>query len=147
MDQTDCKLILGGPIVECGEAKKENFKKLLKRERVSYLGNVERSDLYDELEKIDICMIPYICDFKGQHQFAIKFFEYLSAGKPIVATPYFEWPETYGKFVNIYNNEKLENFLCSVYSKWNKESFDDAISLAGQSTWNQRVQQISKIIS
>lgn len=148
LDQTGYKLILGGPIVECGEAKKENFRKLLKCKRVSYLGNVEHVDLYDELEKIDICMIPYICDFRGQHQFAIKFFEYLSAGKPIVATPYFEWPEPYKKFVCIYdNNDNLKDFLYSVYSQWNKDMFDSAKRLASQSTWNHRIQEISEVIS
>jgi len=148
LNQTDFQLILGGPVIECNAEKRENFTKLFEHERVNYLGEIKRDNLFHFLEIIDVCLISNICDFNGKHRFAIKYFEYLSAGKPIVATHYFDWPEPYGKFVHIYrNNNKLEDFLYSVYSQWNKEIFDAARSLASKSTWAHRIKQISQDIS
>jgi hypothetical protein len=147
IDQTDFTLILGGPIVECDIDKKNLFIKLFKHKRVKYLNEVKKGDLFYQLGKIDICLLPYLCDFRAKHGFAIKYFAYLFSGKPIVATPYFEWPQPYAEFVNIYNNEEnLNEFLCSVYGKWNEKSFDDSISLARQSTWGHRVKQIFQIL-
>lgn len=147
LENTDMRLILGGPVTECTPGYREEFERIFAHPRSNYLGNLDRQQAAQALAETDICLLPYICSRETEHQFTIKYFEYLAAGKPIVATPYFEWPEPYGRFVRICGEGgSLRDIFEDVYAHWNREHYDAARALAADSTWHKRVEQVSRII-
>jgi teichuronic acid biosynthesis glycosyltransferase TuaH len=147
ISDTNFNLILAGPIIECDRKKRTEFEELFRHDRVIYLGNLDQTQIKYAINKIDICLLPYIITFKTQHNSPIKINDYLAEGKPIVATPYFDWPEPYKQFVNIYNNQQcLDTFLREVYFKWSRKKHMDSVDLANNSTWDQRVKQVGRII-
>lgn len=146
LDETDLRLILAGPVTEATADKQKEFDELFGHPRVTYLGNVGREDMNRVIGDMDVCLLPYLCGIANKYQFAVKYFDYIAAGKPIAATPYFEWPEPYGKFVSIWNGENLREFFESVYSRWDEAHCHAARALADECTWNRRVEQVSEII-
>ena len=53
---------------------------------VHFIGSRSRTELPAYLKHFDVCTIPYVCDKLAESIFPLKFFEYLSAGRPIVST-------------------------------------------------------------
>lgn len=145
LDETSYEIILAGPIVECDDLKKERFEKLFKREKVRYLGVVKQDEINTVLSSVDLCLLPYVKSVNGS---ALKFFDYINNGKPILATKYdYVWPQEFKRFVCIYNEESnLEDFVGMVYQNWNREQYDDAIALAERSTWRDRIVEVSRCI-
>ena len=148
MEKTDLRLILAGPIVECTQTEKNEFETLFCHPRVEYLGNLSRAEAQKEISKLDICLLAYSVDHpQSGYRFVLKYFDFLAAGKPIIATRYFEWPEPYAEFVSIYDGKSdLKEFITSVYLNWNSKHFAKAIKLAGQCAWGNRVREVGQII-
>ncbi len=145
VENSQIKLILAGPFVESDKNKETEFKTLIRHPQVTYLGNLNLKDAQKAINEMDICLLPYTVHMRG---FAIKYFDYLAAGKPIIATKYsFVWPKPFREFVHIYdNNQDIRSFIEEVFSKWDKEKFEKALALTANSSWEHRVQQIGKII-
>ncbi|MFC1818728.1 hypothetical protein ACFL0B_06500 [Thermodesulfobacteriota bacterium] len=148
LKESDLRLVLAGPIVECTQTERSEFESLFLHPKVEYLGNLSRSEAQKEISKLDICLLAYEVDHpQSGYRFVLKYFDFLAAGKPIAATSYFEWPEPYSKFVSVYHGESgLKEFITSVYSNWNYEQFEKAIQLVEQCTWDKRVLEVGKII-
>jgi glycosyltransferase involved in cell wall biosynthesis len=53
---------------------------------VRFLGARPRTDLPAYLKSFDVCTIPYVLDTLSESIFPLKLFEYLAAGRPVVAT-------------------------------------------------------------
>ena len=71
----------------------------------------------------------------------------MAAGRPIIATSYFEWPEPYAEFVSVFDGEyNLNKFIMSVYENWNYEQFERAVQFANRNTWDKRLRDIAEII-
>ena len=144
VNSTNFKLILSGPIINCSSQKRKNIENLIRHHRVEYRGDLGRSDAFATINELDICLLPYEKTFKTQHNFVIKYFEYLSLGKPIVATPYFDWPEPYGNYVMVFNEtEMTEELFHKVYDAWTLAKSNEAISFTKKNTWKHRIDEIS----
>ena len=143
LEKTKLKIIIAGPFSECNNERKVFFKNFFKNKRVKYHGNLEQKDRELVIKKLDICLLPYHPKVNG---FALKFFDYISFGKPIFSTKYdFPWPSNYKKFIRFYNDEiNIDNFIFNMYKSWDTNHFNDAISLSKKSRWSDRVYQISK---
>ncbi len=147
LKETDLHLVLAGPIFDCTPADRNEFENLFHQPRVEYLGHLSRAEAQKVISKIDICLLAYTVDRARSHGFALKYFDYLAAGKPIIATPYFEWPEPYAEFVSVYHgNSDLKEFIMSTYSNWNTKQFEKALQLSNQCTWANRVREVGEII-
>lgn len=77
-------VVLIGPICDFEKSKPI---KILQEKNIHYMGTRDYSCLPGYLKGFDICIIPYIDSDYTRHVFPLKFFEYLTAGKPIVSTP------------------------------------------------------------
>ncbi len=147
IDQTDLRLILAGPIIECTNAQEKALRDFLSLPKVEYLGNLSREQIWEQMANIDIGLLPYLVNHKLSHNFVIKYFDYLAFGKPIIATPYFEWPEPYGNFVSVYKpGTDLKSFIDEVYARHNQEMYNAALSLAAESTWENRFKRICELM-
>lgn len=56
-------------------------------ENVHLLGSVNYGDVPALVRAFDVCLIPYRLDGRAGYVHPKKFYEYLSAGKPVVSTP------------------------------------------------------------
>jgi glycosyltransferase involved in cell wall biosynthesis len=78
----DWNFVIVGPLME----KHVDLSPLKRMPNVHFLGARSRQELPAYLKGFDVCTIPYICDTWSESIFPLKLFEYLAAGRPVVAT-------------------------------------------------------------
>jgi glycosyltransferase involved in cell wall biosynthesis len=78
----DWSFVIVGPLME----KRVDLSRLKRISNVHFLGARSRQDLPAYLKGFDVCTIPYVCDTWSESIFPLKLFEYLAAGRPVVAT-------------------------------------------------------------
>jgi glycosyltransferase involved in cell wall biosynthesis len=148
VSEAGMKLVLAGPIIESTQKERAAFLSFFEQDQVAYLGNLDRDAARKAIGELDICLLPYLRTANLKYGFAIKYFDYLAMGKPMVATRYFDWPEPYGRFVSVYDStQDLAMFLRDVYAKWDRDHFESALALARQSTWEDRIRRAGSIMS
>jgi len=146
LENTNFDLYLAGPIFDCDEKKSLLFQNLFKQNRVKYFGILSNHlEINNFIQNFDFCILPYLSNFDG---FSLKFFDYLYSGKIIVATEYnFIWPDEFKIYVNIYKNGlNLQNYLDSIYNKWNIINFNNQKSIANDSSWYNRINDIQNYL-
>lgn len=116
---------------------------------VKLLGELPYGDLPKQLELFDICIIPFKLNDLILHTNPVKIYEYLSAGKPVVATPLPELQLLDKGLVHLAGTH--EAFLKSLTDAMSECGDLDKAGArkrwaAGQ-TWDNRADQFSKAIS
>jgi glycosyltransferase involved in cell wall biosynthesis len=118
--------VIVGPLTGKPSATVSRLKEMA---NVHFLGPRERSDLPAYLKYFDVCTIPYVCNTLSQSIFPLKFFEYLSAGRPVVST---NLPELlpYNRYVHVAQTpDAFENAL--------EQSLQHPLPAASESFLNQ----------
>jgi teichuronic acid biosynthesis glycosyltransferase TuaH len=82
--ESGCSLLLVGPRHDRVEP--ERMEKLLARENVRWVGKKPFETLPSYLRVIDVGLVPYGDSAYNRGSFPLKILEYLSAGRPVVAT-------------------------------------------------------------
>jgi glycosyltransferase involved in cell wall biosynthesis len=78
----DWSFVIVGPVTNTDAA----VARLRTMANVRFLGARPRADLPAYLKYFDVCTIPYVLDKLSESIFPLKLFEYLAAGRPVVAT-------------------------------------------------------------
>lgn len=86
---SSCKLILGGSFDE--KAYEEELKSLPEWNNVEYLGQVSREQMFEVFKRSSLGIIPFLPEPNHVKATPNKFFEYLSAGLPIVISNFEKW--------------------------------------------------------
>ena len=139
----DCEIILIGEITEGRE-------KLETRGNIKLLGEKPYSEIVEHLRYFDVCVIPFDAStdlIKATNP--VKFYEYLSAGKKIVATEIPELNEYQDKYVYLTNdNAKFVEYirLCTE-KKDNLASAEECINFAKQNDWKSRSKVFGEIVA
>jgi glycosyltransferase involved in cell wall biosynthesis len=119
---------------------------LERRENVFILGARGFDRLPAYIKGFDICLIPFRINETTSHVFPMKFFEYLSAGKPVVSTrlpsleEYAQWcyiASDGDSFVSLIEQALLEE---------NRAYRDARIRLAAENSWDRRVEALSEVV-
>ncbi|MEA4812733.1 MAG: glycosyltransferase [Anaerolineaceae bacterium] len=127
----------------------ENQKILEKLQNVTLLGEKSYGELPKYLVNFDVCLIPFRTDIdliKATNP--VKFYEYLSAGKKIVATQIPELEIYQDKFVYLANdNAKFLDYvkLC-LEGQDELQSSAESIEFAKHQDWDQRFEELCKYI-
>ena len=124
------------------QASEDQSRKLPEYSNIFYLGRKIYKDLPKYISLFDICIIPYKINDYTRHVFPIKLFEYLSAGKPVVATA-LPSIRKYDGVIKI--AETNEDFLLAMDNalKDNAENkINDRIHLAKANTWESRANKL-----
>ena len=141
----DWSIVLIGVLGE-GE-KQARISEFRKYKNLYLLGGRDYSLLPNYLKAFDICILPNRINDYTKNMFPMKFFEYLAAGKPVVATclealedfkDYIKMAKTKEEFVG-----KIEESL----SQDTKEERKRRIELSKKYSWDERIEEISQIIS
>ncbi|HYM14361.1 MAG TPA: glycosyltransferase [Dehalococcoidia bacterium] len=115
---------------------------------VRFLGNKPVAQLPAYARGIDVCLIPYRVDEFTSHIFPLKLFEYLAAGKPIVASDLRELRPYEGTGVSIARTP--DEFVSAIEAALAGESSERVAErqlLARSHTWDERVEQLSALIA
>ncbi|MDH4029066.1 MAG: glycosyltransferase, partial [Nitrospirota bacterium] len=133
-------------IGQIGEGQSETSIDLLRKPNIHFLGTRPYQSLPDYLRGIDVAVLPNRLNDYTASMFPMKFFEYLSAGKPVVST---DLPalRSYSDVCSI--AETPEAFTQAIARILNGKSPDMNLRLktARENTWEARMEQTLKILT
>ncbi len=111
-----------------------------------YLGPKPYSELPSYISCFDVCILPSLINEYTKNMFPMKFFEYLSTGKPVVAVDLPSLEEFKEYFYCAENKEDFVDKIKKALNEDNEEFKKKRVDLAKQFTWEKRIENISKII-
>lgn len=133
-------------IVLIGHADAYNINLLKEHSNVYLLGEQPYSELPQYLFWFDVCIIPFKLVDLILSTNPVKFYEFMSAGKPVVSA---ELPELFPYKDYLYFAKNKDDFISQI-DKALVEDNDDLkkirIDLARQNDWQHRFQEINEII-
>lgn len=139
----DVSFVFAGPI-------SEGFvpELLHKMSNVHFLGPIPHEDVEQVISNFDVAIIPFKKDEVSNTIFPIKLFEYLSAGKAVVATDFNEDLKDYTETCVEYcgNAASFSAAIQKAIVNDNEEAKLKRKALAKKNTWEIRAEQISEII-
>jgi glycosyltransferase involved in cell wall biosynthesis len=119
---------------------------LEKRKNVFILGARDFGDLPSYLKGLDVCLIPFRINETTLHVFPMKFFEYLSAGKPVVSTRLPSLEEYAGL---CYLASEVGTFVSSIEAALAEDrstNREARIALAAENSWERRIETLSELV-
>jgi glycosyltransferase involved in cell wall biosynthesis len=121
--------------------------KLRSLANVHFFGRQKLEDVPAYVKGMDVCLIPYVLNDYTHHIFPLKLYEYMAAGKPIVASAMSEMLHYEGEEMAL--GRSPEDFLAKVENALNSDSPERAGSRqrkARSESWDHRVEAASVII-
>lgn len=129
---------------------KKSTTKLSKYKNIHFLGFKKKDELPAYVKNFDICTIPYKVNEFTQGISPVKVYEYLSLGKPTVATPLPEILSLSNQNL-IKTAENKEEFIESIDRYLNEKEGHEAKrqrrAFVLLNTWQNRTERISELIS
>ncbi|MCX7745959.1 MAG: hypothetical protein N2645_03565 [Clostridia bacterium] len=116
----------------------------VKASNIFYLGKKEYGELPNYLRFFDVCIIPFQKSNLTKACNPVKMYEYLSAGKSVVATDLDECRIDVVKVCS--THEGFYNGIMSSLKSTPKETIDKRIAFARENSWEQRVKLIRSVI-
>ena len=117
---------------------------LEKLPNVRLLGNKPYADIPSYLHDFDACLIPFLLNQVTKATDPVKLYEYLSLGKPVVATDMAELSQCGGL---LYIGKDAEDFarkLDLALAEKDADLIQRRIDFAKSNTWTSRVEQIGR---
>ena len=141
--QPDWSFAIVGPV----KGDVQGLERLQALRNVHFFGNRPITALPAYLKAMDAGLIPYVLNDFTHHIFPLKLYEYMAAGKPIVATDMEEMRAYDGHGLTIARSN--ESFLEAVRSAIANDSPELAAGrsrAAASESWDHRVEQVSSIL-
>jgi len=123
-----------------------DLSRLEKLENVHFLGFKKPDVLTNYLKWMDVCIMPSTRSKLSDAVFPLKLFEYLSAGKPVVATRTKELEKYSGYIYLSANSEEFLQKLSIALKENHIQKASERIEIAKKNTWDVRVEEISGLI-
>lgn len=130
----NCDIVIIGSVTEHND-------KLNRYKNIKLLGEIDYQYLPEHLAYFDVCLIPFDTStdlIKATNP--VKFYEYLSAGKPIVATEIPELEPFRDQYVYMSNDKKqfLEYVKLCLSGKDTLATKEECIAFASKNDWQNR---------
>jgi glycosyltransferase involved in cell wall biosynthesis len=139
-----CSLVLVGPISHrYSEADSLQEAEL---ENVTFLGRKDVKDVPRYINACDVCLMPYKQNEWTRKIDALKLYEYLACGKPVVSID-LPTARTHGAVIHIADSR--EAFVAAVKASLaenNTAAVERRLAVARENTWDRRVASISEIV-
>jgi len=124
-----------------------NVVKLGKHRNVFFLGEVGHDELPGYLAYFDVCTIPFVLNDLIKSTNPVKFYEYISSGKPVVSVRLPEL-EQYSDICYLYDNaEEFSKYIYVALHDENVELRKKRMMIASENSWDSRVREILKLIN
>ncbi|SEI99454.1 Glycosyltransferase involved in cell wall bisynthesis [Dyadobacter koreensis] len=115
---------------------------------VKFTGSVPYEAMPSVIKRFDVALIPFKKDEVSATIFPLKLFEYLGAGKPVVATDFnLDLRDFTGESVLFCEN--AESFSTALNEALNNDDSGkklERLAIAEQNTWEKRVDEMAEII-
>ncbi|HSA35531.1 MAG TPA: glycosyltransferase, partial [Methanomassiliicoccales archaeon] len=117
---------------------------LKKLTNVQLLGEMPYKDLPGYLYYFNVCIIPFrVCELTLATN-PVKFYEYISSGKPVVSVKLPEM-EQYADVCYLYEtDEEFERGIVNALAETDEELRNKRIEVARRSSWDQRFQDVNE---
>jgi len=140
----DKSFVFAGPVTESFVPLA--FKNL---DNVFFIGRVPYSEMPCVLKGFDICMIPFKKDEVSNTIFPLKLFEYLGAGKPVIATDFNPDLQDFTRDTVKYcaTAEDFNAALKSILQFDDPAQFNARLQVASENTWEVRFNQFSTLLN
>jgi glycosyltransferase involved in cell wall biosynthesis len=132
-------ILLAGP---AQKSTAEDLGFLTRRENVVWIGPVEYPDLPTIIAAFDVGLIPYAENEYTRNVFPLKLYEYLAAGKPVVATGLPELGGFEPDVVLAKGVDDVELAIASALNLRNGVDVDRRQKLAAANTWEARTERL-----
>jgi len=119
---------------------------LAARENVRWLGPIAYDALPGHVAAFDVATIPYLRNAYTRNCFPLKTFEYLAAGKPVVASGL---PELEGMEPHVVVTDDAESFIAAVEDALLRTSDGDVSArqeIAAVNTWETRTRRLLALV-
>jgi glycosyltransferase involved in cell wall biosynthesis len=140
----DWPMVLIGPIGRGDPS--TDVAKLRAQPNIILLGERSYAELPRYVKAFDVCLIPYNQNESNRGSLPMKFFEYLAAGKPVVATDLLTLAEFRDFFYPVHNADEFVTALDAAINE-NATRADARIGIARRYSWSVRMEEIDKIVS
>lgn len=144
LDNLDCKLSLIGPVSD------DFIKSIKDKTRVSVLGVLTGENLYNEVNKFDVAIAPYLHKKTDEGNIPNKVFLYIALGKPVVISAMNGLKRMIIPEKLLYTVERLNEFpdvIMQAHSENSPELVTRRINYGLQNTWEKRIEKFLSIIS
>lgn len=114
---------------------------------VYFLGRQKLDDVPAFVKGMDVCLIPYVLNDYTNHIFPLKLYEYMAAGKPIVASAMYEMLAYEGEEMAL--GRSPEDFLAKVDAAIAEDSparIAGRQAAAAHQSWDDRLDEVSAIL-
>lgn len=140
----DKSFVFAGPV--SGEYIPADFKK---NSNVYFIGRIPYKDMPAVLKGFDVTIIPFKKDEVSATIFPLKLFEYLGAGKPVVATDFnLDLKDFTGDWVSYCSNEsQFSKALNDAYASNDPDLKEQRLKIALENTWEKRLYEFSILIN
>jgi len=140
-----CSLVLVGPI----DHRYSDADSLQEAglENVTFLGRKDVNDVPRYIDACDVCLLPYKQNEWTRNIDALKLYEYLACGKPVVSVD-LPTARTHDAVVRIADGR--EAFVAAVkdaLAENNTAAIEQRLAVARENTWDRRVALISKLVA
>jgi glycosyltransferase involved in cell wall biosynthesis len=120
---------------------------LTRRANVVWIGEVPYRELPSVVATFDVGLIPYVENDYTRNVFPLKLFEYLAAGKPVVATGLPELGGLEPDVVVAHGYEQTEAAIASALALIGKADVERRQTLAAANTWETRTERLLSLIT
>ena len=137
-------IVLAGPVGEADPS--TDIKQLQNCSNIALVGSLSYEELPDWLSHADVALLPLLMNDYTKNMFPMKFFEYLSAGIPVVASAIPSLlPFANAALLVEANEHDLEKAINLALSG-HGPSQQDRLALAYRHTYNQRTKSMLNIL-
>lgn len=139
----DWMILLVGPV---GVTTKEGYaaiEALHKQPNVHFTGRVAVEDVPAYVWACDVCLLPYHVNDWTRHIDALKLYEYLACGKPVVATG-IPAARKFGEVVYVAERDAdFVSFIGHALNECDPTLATRRQAIAAQNTWDERIERLS----
>ena len=129
-----------------GAVNTNNVRRLYRYRNVYFLGEVDYGELPGYLAYFSVCMIPFVLNDLILSTDPVKFYEYISSGKPVISARFPELKE-YSDICYLYDSVDDFNMYLDEALKEVKDLKKKRIEVAKRNSWDSRVNEIIKILN
>lgn len=142
-------VLIGSPIVDAEEARRSGLKQLAALANVHLLGPRSRHLVPAYVANFDVCMIPYRNSRYNAASFPLKFWEFMAAGKPIVAAGVPEL-KAYRDYISY--AERTDEFVAGIeraLAEAGEDARDREVrrALAREHSWEKRTERLRQLMN
>jgi len=109
---------------------------------IIFAGGKNLYELPQYLQAMDCCLIPFLCNTLTRSIYPLKINEYLSAGKPVIATNFSEDIQSFKDQIYLADTEAaFVQLIDKALESQSQQVINDRIALAESNTWTARINQ------